>query len=598
MNKQISIEYDERMLTKAFLQLMPVAILTMIIPSINSVIDVTVASRFVGVDAVTAIGFYNPLIYILQGISTILLGGTVILMGKFLGSGKSQEANELFSTDVTSNFLLLTLCGFIFYIFATPISSFLGAKDEILTHTVGYIRGVALSYPATYGITHLSSFLELEQKHARNYIGVAAMLVLNISMDIFFVAYLGMGVFGLGLATSIASWVDFLIFCQYYCTKQAQLRFSIKSFNFKMFPDILKIGFPGAVIQIYLAARGYMTNRMLMASAGEIGIAALSAQSTMGSLEYGATYGISVASRTLFSIFVGSNDSDSIRHVLKIAVKKIIPGSLVFAILMASLSVPFTRIFYAPDAGDVYKLTVQLFVCFPLAMFLSGFAQIFSTYYQCHMWLKITNILSFFDGFAGMAISMLILTPFFGALGVWMSFIGNGVIVGIVILIYTIIKCKKFPTKADDYLIFPKDFDIPDEHRMNFSVHNNAEVVMCSRRIDEFCKKENVDARKSYFSALALEEMADNIVEKGFRDKAKHTCVIEVANSPREIILRIMDDGIDFNPLHRLEVIDPDDFTKNIGIRLVRGIADDMEYTRVIGLNILTIKIRHGETIA
>lgn len=591
MKKQLSIKYDETMITKAFLQLMPVAILSSIIPSINSVVDVVVASRFVGVDAVTAIGFYNPLVSVLLGVSSIFLGGATIIMGGLLGRGNSKEANELFSTDMLLTFSLLTILAGIIFVFANPIGCFLGANGPVLAHTEEYIKGIAVSYPSTYCIAHLSSFLELEQQHKRNYIGVLAMLVLNAVLDISFVGILNLGLLGLGLATSIASWLDFIFLGQYYLSGKSQLKFSIKTFNASMIPDMLKIGFPAAVTQIYLAARGYMVNVMLMSSAGEIGIAALSAQSTLGSLEYGVTYGISVASRTLFSIFVGSKDSDSIKHIMRIAIRRILPLSLSFATLMAALSVAFTRIFYSVGDGDVYKLTVLLFICFPYAMFLSGFAQIFSTYYQCHMWLKIVNVLSFFDGFAGMAISMLILTPLFGALGVWLSFIGNGIVVLFVILIYTVIKNKRIPKSIDDFLLIPDGFDIPEEHRMNFSVHNIEEVMMCSMKVDEFCKKENIDQKKTNYSALALEEMAGNIVEKGFNDKKKHTCVIEVANSQTELILRIMDDGVEFNPLQRLEIIDNLDVTKNIGIRLVRGIADTMNYIRVIGLNVLTVKI-------
>ncbi len=593
MSKQLSIDYDETMLTKLFFQLMPVAILTMIIPSINSVIDITVASRFIGVDAVAAIGFYDPIKYILQGTSGILVGGAVILLGKLLGNGNENEASELFSTDVMVTFLIILFLSFVTYIGAEPISFFLGARDEVLALTADYIRSIAFSYPALYCAMHLSSFLELEQQHARNAIGIAMMLFLNLTMDIFFVCVLNMGTLGLGIATTVASWVNFAILVQYYFTGKAQLKFSCKMLKLKILPEVIKVGFPTAVTQIYFSLRGYMVNSMIMSTAGDVGIVALSAQSTLGALEYAFSYGISVAARTLFSVFVGSNDSESVKHIVRIAFKKIFPISFAFTIIFACLSVPFTRIFYDESAGVVYGLTVELFVYFALAMFLSGIDVFFENYYQCHGWLKITNILSFSDGLAGMVISMLILKPIFGIHGIWMSFVGNGIVTTIVVVVYTIISGKKIPTKLEDFLLLPDDFGIAQEHRMNFSVHNKEEVVMCSRKIDEFCKKENVDHRKTYFSSLALEEMADNIVTKGFTDGGRHTCVIEVANSSSKIILRIMDDGNDFNPLERIKIIDSHDITKNIGIHLVRKISDDMEYTRVVGLNILTICINH-----
>lgn len=592
MKTQLSIEYDQSMLTKSFVQLMPIAILSMIIPSINSMVDVVVASRFIGVEAVTAIGFYTPFISVLIGLSSILLGGTNILLGKALGKGNKTEADKLFTTDMTILILFLSFISILVLLNCNRISIFMGADGTINAQLIAYMKGIFFSYPAMYGITHISSFLELEQQHLRNSIGVFLMLVLNLILNIVFVTILKLGLFGLGISTSISCWIVFIILCQYYCTKKAELKFSLKNLDLCLLPVIIKIGFPGAITQIYLAIRGYLVNVMLMQTVGEIGIASLSAQSTLGAFEYGMSYGISVASRTLFSVFIGSKDSDSIKSVMKIAFKKILPVSFISSVIMASLCVPLTRIFFTDPTQEVYRLTMQLFLIFPYAMFLSGICQIFSVYYQCHSWLKITNLLSFFDGFAGMALSMLILIPFFGALGVWLSFIGNGVFALIVIFAFTLLKCRKFPSDLDHIMMLPSDFDIPAEHRMNLSFHNIEEVMMCAKKVIEFCKNENLPQKKSYFSALALEEMATNIMEKGFKDKKRHTCVVEVANSYDELILRIMDDGKDFNPLKRLEIMDKNDITKNIGIRLVRGISDSMEYTRVIGLNILTIHLK------
>lgn len=593
MNKEKDekLKYDMGMLTRAFVQLMPAAILSMIIPSINSVTDVFVASRFIGTNAVTAIGYYNPFNYILGGISAILAGGAIILMGRFLGSGKHKEAVELFSTDMTVLESIILVITLIMLIIPTQMSALFGANGDTIYDTAAYIRGVAISFPATYGIAHLTSFLELEQKHLRNIVGVFAMLALNIGLDIFFVAVLDMGLFGLGLATTMASWGNFLIQCQYYMTKDAQLRFSFKDFRAGLIPEIIKIGFPGAVTQIYLAVRGYMMNSMLDNCSGEIGIAALTAQQTLGAFTYAASYGISVATRTLFSIFVGSKDVNSLKMVLKIALQRIIPASFVFTIIMTALSVPFTRIFYTDPTTEVYHFTLLLFLTNPFAMFLSGFGQIFSTYYQCHEWMKITNVISAFDGIIGMAVSMLIMTPILGAFGVWLSFITNGIIVIIVIIIYTAIRIKKMPLTIDDYLILPEGFGIPKENRMNLAVHSIEDVINCSESIMNFCIEKGADKKHAYYAGLAVEEMAVNVVKKGFADGKKHSCLIEIAANNEELFLGIMDDGRAFDPISRAKMVEPNDLITSIGIRMVQGISKSMVYNRVIGLNILSVNI-------
>ena len=86
--------------------------------------------------------------------------------------------------------------------------------------------------------------------------------------------------------------------------------------------------------------------------------------------------------------------------------------------------------------------------------------------------------------------------------------------------------------------------------------------------------------------------MAGNVVEHGFtKDKKKHTADIRIIHKKEEVLLGIKDDCIPFDPAERKDIIDPEDPTKNIGIRLVCSMAEKIEYRNIPGLNILTIHI-------
>ena len=86
--------------------------------------------------------------------------------------------------------------------------------------------------------------------------------------------------------------------------------------------------------------------------------------------------------------------------------------------------------------------------------------------------------------------------------------------------------------------------------------------------------------------------MAGNIVEHGFtKDRKKHSIDIHVVHKDDTIIMRIRDDCVPFNPQERLELTDPKDPMKNVGIRIVYQIAQSIEYQNILGLNVLTIRI-------
>ena len=58
-----------------------------------------------------------------------------------------------------------------------------------------------------------------------------------------------------------------------------------------------------------------------------------------------------------------------------------------------------------------------------------------------------------------------------------------------------------------------------------------------------------------------------------------------------DIILRIKDDCVPFDPHERQNIAENDDITKNIGIRMIFKMAEDIQYQNMLGLNVLTIRI-------
>ena len=75
------------------------------------------------------------------------------------------------------------------------------------------------------------------------------------------------------------------------------------------------------------------------------------------------------------------------------------------------------------------------------------------------------------------------------------------------------------------------------------------------------------------------------------KDNGKHSVDVHVNYINGEIMLRIKDDCVPFNPKERASIVSGDDPLKNIGIKLVLKIAKDVNYVNLYGLNVLTIRI-------
>lgn len=179
-----------------------------------------------------------------------------------------------------------------------------------------------------------------------------------------------------------------------------------------------------------------------------------------------------------------------------------------------------------------------------------------------------------------------------GMNSVYIANVLNGVTCAVFILAYACLANKRFPTNMEQLMVIPNTFGAEPEARLDISVQNMDEVLTVSKRVGEFCRRRGIDSRRGYMASLCMEEMAGNIVEHGFtKDHKRHSIDIRVVHKDDDVILRIRDDCVPFNPRERKALTDPHDILKNAGIRIVYQIAKSVEYQNLLGLNVLTIRI-------
>ena len=162
----------------------------------------------------------------------------------------------------------------------------------------------------------------------------------------------------------------------------------------------------------------------------------------------------------------------------------------------------------------------------------------------------------------------------------------------LVIVGYAWLKKKHFPRSMEELMVIPDGFGAEPDARLDLSIRSMEDVVSVSQRVQAFCLERGIDAKRAYVASLSMEEMAANIVDHGFRkDTKKHSVDIRVVHKDNDIILRIKDDCVHFDPGERAAITDSEDITKNIGIRMVYKIARDVQYQSILGLNVLTIRV-------
>ena len=236
-------------------------------------------------------------------------------------------------------------------------------------------------------------------------------------------------------------------------------------------------------------------------------------------------------------------------------------------------------------------MTMMGFLLFPLSSPISAFTVGFSNYYHCQFHETIVRIVSVVDGLVGVCLFAIILVPSLGMNGLWFAQIAGCLLSALVLYSFAIIYNKKIPFTMEAMMCYPKDFGVPDENRIDISVHNLDEVINISRKVWDFCEKHNIDHKRMNCASLCVEELAGNIIRHGFSDKKDRHLDIRVSYIGENIVIGFKDNCKSFDPTEAAKLFNPEDVTHNIGLRIATKISKSMTYQNTFGLNILRIAI-------
>ena len=584
---------NAKMVTKLMFRLLPVQVLLAAVGSVNGIVSTFFATNYVGIDAMGAVGLYNPLNLLIGAISIMLVGGSTILCGTYSGKNQLDSLQNAFSLDMVLSFLISAAFVVLYVISSMFDLTGIFTKDPAVRPLFnGYLLGQAVGViPLLLG-NQLASFLALENKGKLTVTASLVFIVLNVILNYVFVNVMRLEAFGLAIASSLGLWVFFAIQAQYFVFGKSHLRFRIGKLDWKDSRKIFRIGIPGAASQGYQTVRSFILNWLMATFVGSVGISAFAASGNLLNIFWALPVGMLAVSRLLMSVSIGEEDRQTLTNVMRVMFRRYLPLMGVVCVAIIACSVPITNILFHDPYEPVYRMALMGIRLMPLCMPLSIILMHFVCYGQIQNRQLFVHVLSVLDGIACVIASSVLTIKAFGMTGVYLAMTINGIITTIVIIGYAWGKKKHFPRNMDELMVIPDDFGASEDERMDLSIRSIEDVVSISQQVQAFCREKGIDERRSYLAGLSMEEMAGNIVDHGFtKDRKKHSVDVRVVHKDGGVILRIKDDCVPFNPSERMQMANGDDVLKNIGIRMVFGIASDVKYQNILGLNVLTIRI-------
>ncbi len=584
---------DRKLISRLYFRLLPIQILLGMVQSVNGIISSIFGSNFANPSTMSAMGLYSPIGLLIATISGILVSGSQIMCGKYMGRNQVERTQHVFSLDIKLSIVISILITGIMLAFSLAGGTAVFTDDaedraELAKYMYGQAAGIL---PFVLG-SQLFAFLSLENQNRRTMIATLADIAVNLAANAVLVGGLKMGTFGVSLACSLGNVAFLLVQAQYYLAGKSSMKYLRTGPVLKDFKDVLKMGYPGGLVNLYQTIRCLIVNGLIVHYVGSAGLRAFTASGAVLGVLWALPNGFVAVSRMLMSVAIGEEDRTSLADVMRVVVRRCVPLMCLVCGAVMALGEPLTNLFFHDPSEPVYDMTVMAFRLLPLCMPLAVFALNFTCYSQTIGRQGIIHVESFLDGLVCVAGFSALLVPAMKMNGVYLANILNGIVCVLLFVVYAIIRLKRFPRNMEELMVIPADFGVADHERMDLTVRRMEEVTTVSERVAEFCRERGIDERRSYFAGLFLEEMAGNVVGHGFRkDKKDHTVDIRVVHKGEDVILRIKDDCIPFDPKERMNMVTDEDPFRNIGIRMVYNSAAEVTYQNILGLNVLMIRI-------
>jgi putative MATE family efflux protein len=324
-----------------------------IFQQLYTMVDTIVVGRFVGVEALAALGASDWLNWLLLGLIIGFTHGFSILISQRFGAEDFEGLRKTVAMSILLSSVIAIVMTAIGLIFARPMLEIMNTPDNIIENSYVYLSILFSGITIVTAYNMVSSILRAMGDSKSPLYAMIIASAINIVLDIIFVAGFHWGVAGAAIATVIAQLFSFL-----YCLK-AMRKLSVlhlRKLHWKLDKEIIgllaKLGTPMA-FQNAIIGGGGLVVQYVINGFGFIFVAGFTATNKLyGVLELAATsFGFAMA--TFAGQNLGAKKYLRIRTGMNSALKMAIATALIISVAVIVFGRQILMVFISGTPKEV-----------------------------------------------------------------------------------------------------------------------------------------------------------------------------------------------------------------------------------------------------
>ena len=386
---------------------------------IQSVIDGIVLGRFVGANALASVNLVLPCYSLISAFAIVMGIGGQTLVSISLGRGDKQEANNALRSVFVFLLGMSVVVSLVIFLSAGKIASFLGANEVLLPDAVHYIRALVPFFPLLCAM-FFGDYIIKAMGHPLYATSVMGMtVVLNIVLDLVFVAVLWWGVMGAGLATGIAFTMGACFNVPRLFSRHEVVAVQRGRYDRRLVWNAFYNGSSEGMSELSVAITVFLFNITMMRYLGESGVAAFTAINYILFIGTTVFLGISDGIIPIIGYNYGARQQERIKSILKLAARTNSLIGIGLFLLLLLFGEQVIGLFFKDHGSEAFEIASRGVSIYCFAFLLCGLNILASSYFTAIGNAKISIIISALRGLVFVGIGILVLPAVFGIDAIW-----------------------------------------------------------------------------------------------------------------------------------------------------------------------------------
>ncbi|RAR49594.1 MATE family efflux transporter [Flavobacterium lacus] len=389
--------------------------------SVNILVDTIFVGQWIGSLAIAAVTVVLPITFLISSLGMAIgIGGSSII-SRALGGKDKEKAYRTFGNQIMMTLVLSLFFVLIGFLFSGEILLLFGANGDIMKPAKEFFIPVLIGVPFLALCMMGNNVIRAEGKAKFAMMAMIIPAFGNIILDIIFIKFLDMGMFGAALATTISYFMCF-IFILWFFVKKSELKPSLHHYKFDLsiVKEISSLGLVTFSRQGVVSILAIIINHTLFTYGGEHSVVVYGIISRMLMFALFPILGITHGFLPIAGYNYGAENYNRVKETISISIKYAAILATFIFILILVFAKPIVSVF--TNDADVIAETPDalrwVFAASPIiALQLIGAA-----YFQAAgkaipaLLLTLTK-----QGFFLIPL-VLILPNYFGIFGVWVAF--------------------------------------------------------------------------------------------------------------------------------------------------------------------------------